>query len=218
MGDLLPLGFARLQSRCIADSLLTQLLCVTTVLTLQTALTGGPSREKPRAALLVRVYYLCNLNPINSKPTQSSSARRRQRRRKECVCVCVRGDEAAGEKRITPSFLSLYCEFSCPFCDIQQWLCSLLKAKAARLTFISSIPRRSQNVEKENPPLLLLFNLTFHSRRVTGGWQGITPRSVLLEMKTKTCLHASVVFFFWLSVPLSSVDTRTWPSHTEDIE
>ena len=182
---------------------------------------GKNPRRPSQAALLVRVYYLCNLNPINSKPTQSSSARRGQRRRKKCVCVCVCvWDEMKQQERNESRHLSFrfIVNFLAPFCDIQQWLCSLLKA--ARLTFISSIPRRSQNGEKENPPPpLLLFNLTFHSGRVTGGGRESLLALCLWKWKQRhVCMQVLSFFFLSRSVSLSSVDTRTWPSHTEDIE
>lgn len=83
------LWLRRLQCRCTAACFL---LCVTTVLTLLMALTGGPARENPtqlsQTLLCKGLYYLCNLNPINSKPTQSSSTRRGTEEG-EGVCLCV---------------------------------------------------------------------------------------------------------------------------------
>lgn len=109
------LWLRRLPCRCIAACFL---LCVTTVLTLLTALTGGPAREKPtqlsQTLLCKGLYYLCNLNPINSKPTQSSSTRRGAEEG-EGVCLCVRR-EAEQQGRSESHHLSRFIQyFLAPF-------------------------------------------------------------------------------------------------------
>lgn len=93
------LWLRRLRCRCVAACFL---LCVTTVLTLLMALTGGPARENPtqlsQTLLCKGLYYLCNLNPINSKPTQSSSTRRGTGGGGVCLCVRRGTKQQAGSE------------------------------------------------------------------------------------------------------------------------
>lgn len=199
----------RLSSRCIADCFLTQPSLCDYCTYFIDGINSGPGSGKPDAAepntaLHIRLYYLCNLNPINSKPTQSSSARRGQRRRKEGACVWERREaalEISGEMKQRERNKSHH--LSCVLLRIflpLLWHSTIAfvlwegEGGEAHLYLLKSltIPKCQ---ERGSP--LPLFNLIFHSCRVTGV-AGNHSSPYAREMKTKTCLRASFFCSFLL--------------------
>lgn len=108
----------------------------------------------------------------------------------------IQGDEMAQEKQITPSPLHFIENTHAPFVTSNNSVVPREgESGEAHLYLLNSqFPDNTRTAAKRIPPLLL-FNLIFHSRRVTGG-AGTHFSLDAGEMKTKTCLRAH---FFFLS-------------------
>lgn len=125
-----------------------------------------------------------------------------------CVFVCVKGNETAGEKRITPSFLCFIENSLAPFVlSNKSFVLREGEGGDASPFYLLNSPTLPRWQERESP--LLLLNLTFHSRK-----GHLSSRESLLALcrgNENKNMFACTIFFF---VPPSSVDTRAWPSHT----
>lgn len=215
----------RLPSRCIADCLLTQppLRDYCTYSALSTALTRENPTQSSQAARRIRLYYLCNLNPINSKPTQSSSARRGTEKEEDGCTVCVwerrqqwkylgtRNKEKNKSHHLSGDFF-FFLRILLPLLWHSTIALFSEKGEAVRLTFICWIHNSQtvrQNGKEENPSFLYLISFFTHAG--SAAYQGITPHSVPGKWKQR---HVFVQDFFSPFFS-SSVDTKTWPSHAD---
>lgn len=230
----------RLPSRCIADCSLTQSALYDCPLYLQSKnQLQGPALENPTqpspVALYTRLYYYSNLNPINSKPTQSSGTRGGQGGGGgglwDVGCVWGLGGQLwkypgrwNSRRETNHTIFPPILEFSSCFCDIQQWLCSHWEGRQRSSPFFCwihislTIPN-----SKEKKNVLPFFNHISapesHTHRVIRGAGNHSLSGDYLntsEMlgKWKQRLACIQVFF----PPLSSVDIRTWPWHAVDTE